>query len=230
MVRAQRRYGLTAAVAAAGLAAAAAAASAAPVVSGPATCLRPGQATTGQLISPALVVHGAGFTPGGAVRLTRGLREVAGAADARGAFRASLSVIDLIDSRVPAVRTLAVSATDLGGPGARASNRIRVRVAPLAFSVTPERAAPSARVLFRFSGFVPRARIHAHYVFRGRVRASRPMAIAGGPCGTAAVRRPQFPMRRPAVGAWRVQFDHAARYRPRTRPRVVADIEVYPAR
>jgi hypothetical protein len=206
---------------------------AAPVISGPDRCLRPGQAPTGQLVSPALVVFGEGFAPGGTVRVSRGFRELTGVADAQGRFRASLSVIDLVDSRVPGVRRLRITAQDLSAAGTAQgapSNVVRVLVAPLAFSVTPERANPSTRVLFRFSGFAPGRRIHAHYVRAGRVRASRPMVVAGAPCGTAAIRRPQFPMARPAVGAWRVQFDHSARYSPRSRPRLVADVEVYPDR
>ena len=220
--------GLVATGASAALLLMAASAVAAPAITAPDRCLRPGQAPTGQLMSPALLVSGTGFTPGGEVRVTRGFREVLGTADAAGGFRASVSVIDLVDSRVPGVRTLTVTARD-AAPGSMASNALRVRVAPLAFSVTPERAAPSTRVMFRFSGFATGRTIHAHYVFGGRARARAPMAVAGGPCGVAAVRRPQFPMARPAVGVWQVQFDHSARYSPRSRPRIVANIEVYPA-
>jgi hypothetical protein len=227
----QRDHARVAAAAAGVLMAAmAAAATAAPVISAADRCLRPGQTATGQLVAPALIVHGAGFTPGGPVRLLRDTQELAGTADATGAFRASVSIKDLADSQVPAVRTVRVSAADLGAatPGAT-SNVVRVRVAPLAFSVTPVRAKPSTRVLWRFSGFTPGRTIHAHYVHGGRARASVPMAAGGGPCGTAAVRRTQFPMPRPAIGAWQVQFDNSQRYSPRSRPRIVAGVQVYRA-
>lgn len=201
--------------------------SAAPVIGTADRCLRPGQAASGQLVAPALTVFGEGFTPGGPVRLRRDAAELDGTADAAGAFRASVSIRDLVDSTVPAVRTVALSADDLaaGEPGT-ASNVLRVRVAPLAFSVTPAVAKPSSRVLWRFSGFTPGRVIHAHYVHAGRPRADVPMVRAGGPCGTAAVRRTQFPMPRPAVGAWQVQFDHSRRYSPRARPRLVAVVQV----
>jgi hypothetical protein len=205
-------------------------ASAAPVISATDRCLRPGQTATGQLVAPALTVFGEGFTPGGPVRLLRDAQALDGTADAAGAFRASVSIRDLADSGVPAVSTVTVSAEDLGAavPGT-VSNALRVRVAPLAFSVTPVRAKPSTRVLWRFSGFTPGRTIHAHYVHAGRVRASVPMAPAGAPCGTAQVRRTQFPMPRPAVGAWQVQFDNSKRYSPRSRPRIVAGVQVYRA-
>jgi hypothetical protein len=202
--------------------------SAAPVISAADRCLRPGQTSTGGLVAPALTVFGEGFTPGGPVLLLRDARALDGTSDTEGAFRASVSIMDLADSGVPAVRTVTVSAEDLGAavPGT-VSNALRVRVAPLAFSVTPVRARPSTRVLWRFSGFTPGRTIHAHYVHAGRVRVSVPMAAAGGPCGTARVRRAQFPMPRPAAGAWRVQFDNSKRYSPRARPRIVAGVRVY---
>jgi hypothetical protein len=202
-------------------------AAAAPVIGTDDRCLRPGQTPAGQLVDPALPVFGEGFTPGGPVRLRRDAAELNGTADAAGAFRASMSIRHLADSPVPAVRTVSVSAVDVAAePPGIASNVLRVRVAPLAFSVTPAIAKPSSRVLWRFSGFTPGRVIHAHYLHRGRVRASVGMTAAGAPCGTAAVRRTQFPMRRPAVGTWRVQFDHSKHYNPRARPRLVAGVQV----
>ena len=200
--------------------------SAAPVISTDAVCLRPAQTADGQQISPALRISGSGFTPGGSVSVVRGRKAVSGVVREDGAFDADLSVIDILGSRLPAVRTLTVRAQDASGA---VSNTLRLRAAPLAFSATPERATPSSRVLFRFSGFRPGRMIHAHYVFEGRVRAHARMAKAKAPCGTAAARRVQIPVANPAVGTWTVQFDNSARYSPRSRPRVSAVIEVYAA-
>ena len=206
-----------------------AAAVAAPVITTGATCLRPSQKPGGQLVAPALTVAGTGFTPGAPVRLMRDLRESAQTARADGSLRASLSVIDLVSSQLPEVRSVTVTAVDGGQDAApdRASNRIRVRVAPLAFSVVPARAEPRSRVRFRFSGFTPGRTIHAHYTHRGKLMASVPMAAAAKPCGTASVLRRQFPMARPQPGRWRVQFDNRKTYSPTARPRARAAITVY---
>jgi len=206
-------------------------AAAAPVITTGATCLRPSQKPGGQLVAPALRVAGTGFTPGAPVLLMRDLRESAQVAQADGSLRASLSVIDLVSSQLPEVRSVTVSAVDGGHDAApaRASNRIRVKVAPLAFSVVPARAEPQSRVRFRFSGFTPGRTIHAHYTHRGRLMASVPMAAAARPCGTASVVRRQFPMARPQPGRWRVQFDNRTTYSPTARPRARAAITVYRA-
>lgn len=202
------------------------AAGAAPAISTDAVCLRPGQTADGQQISPALRIAGIGFTPGATVSVTRGQRALTGVAREDGAFSLDVSVIDLLASRLPTVRSLAVTAKD---DVAGVSNTLRLKAAPLAFSATPARATPSSAVLFRFSGFTPGRTIHAHYVHGGRVRANARMAAAKAPCGTAAVRRVQIPLARPAVGTWTVQFDNSARYSPRSRPRLTATIEVYGA-
>ncbi len=201
-------------------------AAATPAISTDAVCLRPAQTVDGQQISPALRIAGTGFTPGASVSLTRGRKAVTGTARDDGAFDAELSVIDILGSRLPAVRNVTVRASDASGA---LSNTLRLKAAPLAFSASPARATPSATVRFRFSGFRPGRMIHAHYVFEGRVRVSVPMVRAKAPCGTAAVRRVQIPIAQPQVGSWSVQFDNSARYSPRSRPRIGAVIDVYAA-
>lgn len=201
-------------------------AAAAPVIDATDRCLVPSQRPNGQLISPALVVRGSEFSPGGEVALRRGFREYRGPAEEGGDLAARLSVVDLIASRIPRARTLVVRARDVDA--GVLSNAVRVRVAPLAFSVSPARAEPDDRVLFRFSGFRPGRAIHAHYILDGRLMGRQALVRAKAPCGVAAVRRPQFPRGLARAGVWRVQFDQSARFSPRTRPRLIADIEVYP--
>lgn len=199
---------------------------AAPVIETGERCLVPAQRANGQLVAPALVVRGARFSPGGEVALRRGFREYTGPAEADGRLAARLSVIDLVASRIPRPRTVVVRARDT--EGGVLSNALRVRVAPLAFAVSPARAQPDDRVLFRFSGFRPGRAIHAHYILDGRVMGRQALVRAKGPCGVAAVRRPQFPRGLARPGVWRVQFDQSGRFSPRTRPRLIANIEVYP--
>lgn len=217
---------MVAAACGAALGSAAAPVLAAPIISTTDRCLVPTQRPNGQLIAPALVVQGAEFTPGGQVALRRGFREYTGPAEADGGVTARLSVVDLVASRIPRPRTVVVRAQDM--TGGLLSNAVRVRVAPLAFSVSPERAKPHERVVFRFSGFRPGRRIHAHYILKGRVLGHQALAPAQTPCGVAAVRRPQFPRGIARAGVWRVQFDQSAKFSPRTRPRLIANIEVYP--
>lgn len=200
---------------------------AAPTIASPEKCLRLVQSGSGQLVAPGLQVVGSGFTPGATVQVRRDVRALDVAADAEGGFRTRLSVVDLLSSDLPRVRTVSVSARERG-TAVGSSNTVRVRVAPLAFSVTPERARADARVTFRFSGFPPGRVVHAHYLYGTRHRISRPIARAAGPCGTAHARRVQIPLPRPEAGTWTVQFDTSARYRPHSRPQLRGVVEVYP--
>lgn len=88
-----------------------------------------------------------------------------------------------------------------------------------ALSVTASPSKPrttSTRVRFRGRGFTDRLLpIYAHYVFKNRVRET--VRVAGKPfgdCGQFSVRRRQFPMKKPHVGNWIVQFDQEQAYNP----------------
>jgi hypothetical protein len=207
-------------------------AAAAPVITADGVCLRPGQTPSGRLVSPPLTIAGSGFGPGASVEVRRGARTERVTAGPDGTVAARLSVLDLLVGGVPRSTPFTVVATDMGGPGGSpppqgASNALRLRAAPLAFSASPTRARPSARVTFRFSGFGPGRVVWAHYRHRGRVRANVAMGRTSVPCGLLTARRRQIPVSSPGTGAWSVQFDHRARFSPRSRPRVRATIEVF---
>ncbi|MGD9572149.1 MAG: hypothetical protein AB7V62_09710 [Thermoleophilia bacterium] len=216
----------------AALAVAPALAGAVPVIAADAICVRPLQSPAGALSSPPLTVTGSGFGPGAQVTLRRGARTLTGNADAAGQFTATLSVLDLLTGRAPKSQPFTVVAEDAGGPGGNppaqgASNTIKLRAAPLAFTASPKRTRPSARVTFRLSGFEPDRVVYAHYRYGGRVRATVAMGRASNPCGLLTTRRKQIPVANPQSGLWRVQFDHNRRFSAKSTPRIPATIQVF---
>ncbi len=228
----RRRGALALLVAPAALAAVPALASATPVIAADAICIRPVQSTSGGLTAPPLAVTGSGFGPGAQVTLRRGARSLSGVAGADGTISARLSVFDLLTGTAPRSTPFTVVAEDAGGPGGNppaqgVSNTINLRAAPLAFSATPRRARPSAKVTFRLSGFAPDRPIYAHYRYRGKVRANVALGRASNPCGLLTVKRRQIPVANAQTGLWRVQFDQSRTFSARSTPRLSASITVY---
>ena len=80
-------------------------------------------------------------------------------------------------------------------------------VTALDVRVRPANAKPSSRVRFRGRGFTGGPAVYAHYLRKGRLRKTVPLATATGPCGTFDVRRRQLPIKRPRDGRWMVQID-----------------------
>jgi hypothetical protein len=83
-------------------------------------------------------------------------------------------------------------------------------VTALDVRVTPADARPSSRVRFRGRGFTGGQAVYGHYLRKGRVRKTVPLASAVGPCGTFDVRRRQLPIRHPHTGRWILQVDQDA--------------------
>jgi hypothetical protein len=223
----RRALWAAAAAASAALAAAPALAAAAPVIATDEACLRPSQEPDGSLVSPALVVRGAGFSPNAAIAIARGGRPDGAVSDAAGGFLRPISVLDRLRDDQPRSRPLDIVATD---PALGASNRLRVRTAALAFSATPRRTTPSSTVTFRFSGLEPGRPVYAHYRFGPRVRANVVMGRASSPCGLLTARRDQIPVRDPDIGRWRIQFDHRRSFSARATPRLTATVDVFQRR
>jgi hypothetical protein len=98
-----------------------------------------------------------------------------------------------------------------------------------AFSVeqSPKVAKTNRRVRFRGRGFTqPYKYVFAHYVFGGRVRKTIQIAYPQGPCGTFSEKRKQFPIKKPAVGPWTIQFDQEPIYNPMASAQVRMTINV----
>ncbi len=87
-----------------------------------------------------------------------------------------------------------------------------------ALSVTSSPARPrstSSKVRLRGRGFTnPLLPVYAHYVFRDKVRRTVQIGKPFGDCGQFSVRRRQFPVKKPHVGTWIVQFDQEQAYNP----------------
>ncbi len=108
-------------------------------------------------------------------------------------------------------RDFTVTLTEQGNPANTVS--ATAKTTALDVSVKPKRAKPSKRVRFTGSGFTADKPVFAHYVFGGKVKATKRMARKPGLCGTWDVRRPQIPVDKPDPGLWTVQFDQSRRYR-----------------
>jgi hypothetical protein len=100
--------------------------------------------------------------------------------------------------------------TDLG-----ISATATAKVTRLMVTQTPRTATTSSRVRFRGRGFTqPGAAVYAHYVFAGKDRQTVRVATPYGSCGLFSVKLRQFPMKKPRVGTWTIQFDQLRKYVP----------------
>jgi hypothetical protein len=88
------------------------------------------------------------------------------------------------------------------------------RVTALSLRLKPRRAAPARRVRFIGSGFIG-TDAYAHYVRKGKLRKTVRLGTPQGPCGRIDVKRRQIPLRKPALGRWRLQVDNQPAYSPR---------------
>jgi len=102
------------------------------------------------------------------------------------------------------------------------------RKTALELELRPEKARPSRRIRFSGSGFTAQSAVWAHYLYKGKVRKTvRLVKRIDNPCGTFSVRRRQIPVKRPALGRWRLQVDQQRRYsRAPAGVNVRADIDV----
>jgi hypothetical protein len=91
------------------------------------------------------------------------------------------------------------------------------KVTALAVSQSPAKSSTTAKVRFRGRGFTDLLKpIYAHYVLRDKQRATVRIGKPRYDCGQFSVRRRQFPIAKPAVGVWTIQFDQAKTYDPQT--------------
>jgi hypothetical protein len=121
----------------------------------------------------------------------------------------------IVDARVPyqsdGERPFGVSVSERANP-INAANAAP-EVTALTVRLRPAQAAPSRRVRFHGRGFVKRAPVWAHYLFRGKVRRTvRLVRRPHGDCGTFTVRRRQIPVARPHTGHWTLQVDQQKAY------------------
>ena len=88
------------------------------------------------------------------------------------------------------------------------------RVTALSLRLKPRRAAPTRRVRFIGSGFIG-TDAYAHYVRKGKLRKTVRLGTPQGPCGVIDVKRRQIPLKKPALGRWKLQVDNQPTYSPR---------------
>ena len=107
-------------------------------------------------------------------------------------------------------RPFTLTVTQVGQPSNTASTSSRV--AALALRLKPRRAAPGRRVRFIGRGFIDGTEVFAHYVRKGKLRKTVSLGAPQGPCGRVDVKRRQIPVKRPALGRWRLQVDNEETY------------------
>ena len=106
--------------------------------------------------------------------------------------------------------TLTVTEVDQPSNTAAASSRVTA----LALRLKPRRARPNRRVRFIGRGFIDGTEVFAHYVRKDKLRKTISLGAPQGPCGRISVKRRQIPLKRPALGRWRLQVDNQPAYSP----------------
>jgi hypothetical protein len=183
--------------------------------------------------SPApITVIGSGWTPGDRIALATADGDLYGTAMAgsTGSFSqvingAALTTID------PAQMTEKLLATDEGNPttGTQSTGQTAgtsLRIANLAFKVSPSEAPFTKRVSFSFSGFDPGRQVYAHYLHKGLPVARQRFGRAGGACGLLRKKALQYPGGHPHFSSYTVQFDDSGHYSRRTAPRIVTNLQI----
>jgi hypothetical protein len=186
------------------LALVASAVAAAPAAAAPRlrNALKPCYVSVDRFVREPVALDADGFTPGAKVQVSLdGVPQATPTADANGEITGQVSAPWV--SAGERVFTLQLAESD------NAANTLVLhpRVSALWVGVTPARARPSRRVLFRGRGFTAPRPVFAHYWSRGRLRRTVSLGRPVGDCGLFAVRARQIPLRHPRSGRWTVVFD-----------------------
>jgi hypothetical protein len=164
--------------------------------------LKPCYVSVDRFVREPVAVDADGFTPGAKVRVTvDGVLAAAPTADSNGEISGQVSAPWV--SAGERAFTLQLAESD------NPANTLVLypRVSALWVGVTPARARPSRRVLFRGRGFTAARPVFAHYWFHRRLRRTVSLGRPVGDCGLFAVRTRQIPLRNPRPGRWTVVFD-----------------------
>jgi hypothetical protein len=160
----------------------------------------------------ALIISGAGFTPGGPVNFTLDNQDLGTlTADAAGNVSAPLTI-----GTLRGIRTRTLIATDATNP----ANVGTAQFLGSALSVTvrPKNGAAGRRLRIGAAGFTTGKRLYAH-VIRKRYRHNVFIGKLKGPCRKLKARRQVLPSTLPA-GVYTVQFDTKKKYSRKTKVRV----------
>lgn len=181
----------------------------------------------GQQTAP---IVGAGFTPGGLVRLTYthptlpGGMASAGLATANAAGSFETAVLGApFTSRKTQMQNFGVTATDVTNAGLTAAAPFQqVRFGATVF---PNSGRTSRKVRYTTRGFQPGRNVYAHFRFGGKTRRTVKIGNPAGPCGIVARRMRLIPAER-RFGEWSLYFDQSRTFSPGTRPQFQTSIFV----
>lgn len=157
-------------------------------------------------------IAGAGFTPTTqtGVKLTWNGGDLAGYAntDSTGRFLSRfLGPEHLISSKVGFQKTYTLTATD--GTDSSLADTAKVIFIHAGLVATPLRTKPHGLKTYRFYGFPAHKNIYAHYVFGGKLRTTKYVGKAKGPCGKLRHKMPLIPTDvRSRLGNWKIYFSN----------------------
>jgi FG-GAP-like repeat len=122
-----------------------------------------------------------------------------------------------------------ITVTDDGDPSLHASVTLLTGFVFATSTDTSLAINPRRKVTFGFSGFPAGATVYEHYILNGRIRKTARLGRVRGACGTLTATIHHWPIRKPARGEWRLQFDNHHKYSARTFNRFVFRYAVLPA-
>lgn len=170
-------------------------------------------------------VIGSGFTPGDTIAVSG--TAVAGntTAGPDGSFNL-ITQGPPLPFRGPGQKSYTLQAQDeTAGTGFIASTT--VTMANFSVSTTPSTAAPTRKVTWHFSGFVPGHTIYIHYLHRNKLLQRMAFGRAKAPCGTLTARDRFYPGGHPRYSTYKVVFDQVKRYTARARPRIATTLSFF---
>jgi hypothetical protein len=157
-------------------------------------------------------IAGAGFTPSAnlGVKLNWPGGDLAGygTTDSTGRFLSRfLGPARLISSKVGFQKTYTLTATDGANP--TLADTAKVVFIHAGLLATPLRTRPHDLKTYKFYGFPAHKNIYAHYVFGGKLRKSKFVGKAKGPCGKLRHRMPLIPNDvKSRLGDWKIYFSN----------------------
>ncbi len=179
-------------------------------------------------VQRSVPIRGAGFTPGGTVRLsyvhpalTAPNFATSAPVDGAGNFGVTAFPAPFNSFRTRE-QSFGLTAED---PNPALNTGTTFRQVRYGVSVFPSSGRPSRRVRYTARGFAPGRNVYAHFRFAGRTRRNVKIGNPVAPCGKKSRRMRLIPARS-RVGTWTVYFDQRRSFSRSTRPQFRSSITV----
>lgn len=164
-------------------------------------------------------VLGSGFTPGDTIQVSSGVDVSATTTAGPDGSINLITAGPTLGFDGPGTKTFTLQARDqTANSGSIASTSLTM--ANFSVATTPSTAAPSRKITWHFSGFLPGRTIYVHYLHRSKVLQRMAFGRAQAPCGTLSARDRFYPGGHPRYSTYKVVFDQVRRYTASARPRI----------